>query len=821
MANTQTDFFISPLIKNFTLVYHEEEYNLWFEDNIVKTIEDVNKPIKRQTNKLYDTTFSKFINKDIKLPKEYYEIHEAITNNAKRGDDCFYIFKDLFITLMDKDKKMENLLNASDKIKNTYTKSNLKTQSSKGTLDATTKVLKENYEKSIENINNKETKTLYIDCDILKKYYVIYDDIDDNGENIKETLYSLLENKPNDTIETFKTSLELLLNEDIKEYYIKFDYNGNETRIDELLSDKLGRLIKTTGIIKGIYEIKPYLKTGVFECRGCMKIHEVEAASGDIIEPSLCDICGGRSFRLLEEKSTYYNARKLLIEEPIEEIGNKTNPRNLIMITTGEGKFVNKLNIGDRVNITGILSNYRDDKTGEFNFYINCNNIDVIGDVAINISEEEEKQIIELSKEENILQKLTKSIAPQLYLDDEIKQAMLYSVVGGGIVKDGRSEIHTLIISNPGYSKSDLFEWTGSVSEKCIMTSGANSSGVGLTGAIDKDPVTGQNVLKAGALVLASNGICVGDELDKLNKNAFGKLNMMLEHGYENFNKGGINETLYCNSTFIGGANPKYERFTKYKSLKEQITFPASFLSRMDNIFICMDDPSEEIFDLILNRFTDEDEAEDNVDTDIISKDLLKKYLYYAKHNFKPVLSEKAKQKSKAYIRDVLYFFEECDKNGEEIIEFTLSRFINSVARVGGAIAKLHLRNEILVEDIEQVIKLKNHCFKLMGYDIPNGTVEEEIVKGEVKSDKRFQYQTIFDIITGEKEKEESVYMNGYGLAKSYIKTRFNELTGLSDKTCDKIIKYLYDDDKLSKRKYGIYSYYDIQNKDKWSESIL
>ena len=123
----------------------------------------------------------------------------------------------------------------------------------------------------------------------------------------------------------------------------------------------------------------------------------------------------------------------------------------------------------------------------------------------------------------------------------------------------------------------------------------------------------------------------------------------MLEHGKENFNKGGIQETLYAHTTFIGGANPKYERFDKYKTLKEQIDFPPSYLSRNDLIFVIEDNPNdkdEEIIDKILNRYS-EDETE-NYEDAYITHELLKKYLYYAKHNFNPIMTKEAQEKAKA-----------------------------------------------------------------------------------------------------------------------------------------------------------------------------
>lgn len=658
-------------------------------------------------------------------------------------------------------------------------------------------VLISKYQDVIDNINRGETKEIVIDCQ----------DFNINVTTLKGKEYPLidqLKHSPKKFIELIEKELTYLIHEkppsnnpyEIKEdeelYYLRF-VNIDETPLKYMLSDQVGRFTQTQGVIQGVYPVRPQITKAVFECRGCMRLQEVEQEPNinGILAPTLCSECGGRSFKLLKEESTYTNERLLLLTEPQENITTEEQPRQLIVNLSGNKDFVTGVNAGNRVNITGILDSIPDSDKKQFVY--NANNITKLEDKTITITPEEKDYFLNLSKRDDIIDILVNSFAPELILPRELKEGILCYLVKSGEDLEGLDMIHILIISDPATAKSKLKLKTHELTEKGILTSGTGASGVGLTGAIVKDPITNNWVLTAGAVPLSNKGHCIIDEIDKMNKEDTTHLNNFMEEGREDFNKAGVNASLYGKTSILALGNPKFGRYDRFKSLQDQIDIRPSFQSRFDLIFLLEDKPNQnkdtKIIDSILNGYDVKEKGETSPDVkdiqevSILVTEDLKKYLAFARNNFKPKLTPEARQCIKDYGLKVRT---PQDDTNETPYHW---RFIRAIPKLAGAFAKLHLRDQITKEDVQRAIALKNYSIKLIGLDPITNTIDPDRVTGNFnKEDKRERtliLQRIKDHV------QDSSNLDGEGIPRKVLLEYYELETDKSESTFKRRINQL------------------------------
>ncbi len=557
-------------------------------------------------------------------------------------------------------------------------------------------------------------------------------------------LADLLIEKPNEIIAAAEKAVKNIdpqrKNADIN---IRMSNVTNELDLRYLRSKYIGKFLSFPGIVRKTDEIRPRIVSAKFECRGCMRLHEVTQTSNIITEPSLCPECGGRSFRLLQEESEFMDTQTVKIQEPLENLSGGDQPRQISVVL--EDDLVDTLTPGDIVRITGTLQTSRDEKTKRFNNYIYGNYTEPIEQEfeELQLSAEDIDEIIELSKDPNIYSKIIKSTAPSIHGYNDVKEAIALQLFGGSAkeLEDKtrlRGDIHVLIVGDPGIGKSQMLKYVSKLAPRGIYTSGKGTSGVGLTAAAVRDEFGGWS-LEAGALVLGDKGnVCV-DELDKMREEDRSAIHEALEQQTISIAKAGIMATLNSRCSVLAAANPKFGRFDSYKSINEQIDLPSPILSRFDLIFVVEDKPDEDK-DRTLARHILETHTMKNMDY-AIEPELLRKYIAYAR-KLSPELTDEAMD-----VLEEFYVSMRNSSNDEDSPVPITARQLEAIIRLSEASAKTKLKDKVEADDAKQAIRLTNACLREVGYDPETGTIDIDKVEGRTAKSDRDKFRIVQDTI--------------------------------------------------------------------------
>ncbi|MCP4763475.1 MAG: minichromosome maintenance protein MCM, partial [archaeon] len=525
---------------------------------------------------------------------------------------------------------------------------------------------------------------------------------------------------------------------------------SNEVSLRGLRSSNIDKLVYVYGILIRASQIIPQITIATFQCPLCQTQIEIEQLESSLTPPKVCanPSCKNKNgFLVVSKDSKFIDWQSIRIQELPEDLKPGRVPYSIKGILTHN--LVDKVRPGDRVKITGIYKTYpnenkRGKRTTLFTPYIKVLSVEgrASDEEEVDISNEELVEITKWSKKPNIQQIIANSIAPGILGMEHIKLGAGLALFGGVRKEDPgksvrRGDIHVLLIGDPGTGKSVILKQCSFVAPQPIYTSGKGASAAGLTAAVVRESDASGLSLEAGALVLADGGNAMIDEFDKMNKKDRVAIHEAMEQQTVSVAKAGIIATLRARTSIIAAANPKWGRYTEFKTPAENINLSPPILSRFDLIFVVKDVPNEDhdrdIADFILNMHSDEtNEIKGVGNGPFIPMDLLRKYIKYARKTITPKLTNGARE----VIKDFYIKLRKQNQDDENSAVAVVARNLEGYIRISEAYAKMALKEHVSKEDAENALKLAQRSLEDTSFDPITGTINADRVLTSVPSTK-------------------------------------------------------------------------------------
>ncbi len=576
---------------------------------------------------------------------------------------------------------------------------------------------------------------------------------------LEEEIKTEIINSPLTAITEIKGALEKILMEigsiSKEETKIRFINLSEEYPLRELTSSMMGKLIMVKGIVVSISQLTPICTEASWTCRNCGETTLNEQASSYLKPPLMCEAkfkngrkCKGKAFRFNEEESKWCDYQELRIQERPEDLPSGQIPRWIHVELMDE--LIDVCRAGDIVSLIGILkpkptSSSGKDRTVEL--VLEANNVIVHNKeiMEVNLTQEEVESIKKIATNPLCYEYIRDAIAPSIYGNEPIKEAIMYQLFGGveRIYPDIRirGEINILLVGDPATAKSQLLRSVANLAPRAVYTSGKGSSAAGLTAAVIKRD-NGFS-LEVGALVIADKGIACIDEMDKMKEEDRVAIHEAMEQHTISIAKAGIVTRLNARTAVLGAANPAFGRYDQMQSIQDNINLPPTILSRFDLIFILKDIPDRAIDTDMASHILRLNEIKENDTLPQLTPELLKKYILYARR-----INPKITKEAKEAIREFYVNMREESFNKEGTISIS-RRQLESIIRVAEARARIMLKETCDSKDVEGAINIMREYLKRVGIDPQDGKQKIDFIESDVPrpQNKKDKLSTIKDIL--------------------------------------------------------------------------